>query len=396
MKSAIGKPQAAGGFLSVIFGLLLFASTASAFQIPTGPPPPPPPPPGEKGAGVVQLESQLVMVSFTAVDEDGKYVLDLKPEEVKVFEEKKEQKIDYFHSALLNQQRAAPTLILILLDQSDSVNSVLLKDSEAAGKFLDALPQNALVAVFSFRESIVARQTFTRDRQALINGFVNTTRTPGSSNLFQAVAAGTDILNRMPPLEPGKPNRRLLIVVSDGIDSNRSVSVDGAVALASATGVKIDTVQMRSALADSSNLSSEYGRTSDTQSNSNSSGGDDFNFDVGVRARGATAGGAKLPSELGSTQTLSIGRFERLSGDTGGVHYSEARSANGLGPVLTDVANEIRSEYVIAYHPEDTNLNGKFRKIEIKVSRPDVKVKGARRGYFAAKEINLRKNSQKK
>lgn len=399
MKAVMVRLQRAGGLFSVAFCLLVFSPAASAFQIPTGPPPPPPPPPGEQQRGnVVQLDTQMVTVSFTATDKDGKYVLDLRPEEVKVFEEKKEQKIDYFHYALLNQKQTDPTLILVLLDQSTSVNAVLQKDAEVAGKFIDALPENAVVAVCSFGESLIVRQMFTRDRQALVKAFLNTTRTPGSVNLFQAVASATDILNRIPQLERGKPNRKVLIVVSDGIDSNRSVNVDGAVTLASATGVKIHTIQMRSALADSSNLSAEFGRTNDTRSDSEDNAGDDFSFSSpGVRTPGGgTAGGAKLPSELGSTANLSIGRFRRLSGDTGGIHYTEARSANGLAPVLTEIATGIRSEYVIGYQPADTNFNGKFRKIEVKVTRPDVKVKGARRGYFASKEVQLRPDAKKR
>lgn len=383
MKRLLSLPAMRGLGSAAVLALLPLV--ALALQIPTGAPPPPPPAPSSQD-DVIKLETGLVLVSFTAVDKSGRPVPDLIPKEITVLEDKKPQKIEYFHSGLLNPGQSAPTLILVLLSQSTSVSSLLQKDAEAAGKFIDALPRSAKVAVASFGTNTILRQGFTRDRQALINAFLNSTRTPGSSNLFLAVANGVDYLNRMPPMVPGVPNRKILIVVSDGIDSDRSTTVDNAVALASASSVTIHTVQMRSSLADSSNLSAEHKSTAGTEAG----GGDDSFQDPELRAesrRGAFS--SSVPSTLTSQQSLSIGRFRRLSGDTGGTHFTEARTGTGLSKILEEITDDVRNEYVIGYQPEDTNFDGQFRKIEIRVNRKGVKLEGARKGYVAAKEVKL-------
>ncbi|HET7293604.1 MAG TPA: VWA domain-containing protein [Vicinamibacteria bacterium] len=66
--------------------------------------------------------------------------------------------------------------------------------------------------------------------------------------------------------------------------------------------------------------------------------------------------------------------------ETGGERLG---SAAGLFDVLQGVADEARSYYLLGYTPKNPARDGRFRKIEVRVGRPDVKVR-ARRGYRAA------------
>jgi VWFA-related protein len=68
--------------------------------------------------------------------------------------------------------------------------------------------------------------------------------------------------------------------------------------------------------------------------------------------------------------------------DTGGFSL---KNSNDMGAGLRRIANESRSYYLLGYLPTSTARDGKYHKIEVKVSRPDVQVR-ARRGYFAPKE----------
>ena len=52
----------------------------------------------------------------------------------------------------------------------------------------------------------------------------------------------------------------------------------------------------------------------------------------------------------------------------------------GFGLIVRDTS----TYYVIGYQPDNPNMDGKIRKIEVKVNKPDVKVR-ARKSYAATK-----------
>jgi VWFA-related protein len=68
-----------------------------------------------------------------------------------------------------------------------------------------------------------------------------------------------------------------------------------------------------------------------------------------------------------------------LAVDTGGLMI---RNENNIGRALGEIAEDAGTYYVLGYQPANTNFDGKYRKIEIKVKRPDLRVR-ARQGYLA-------------
>ncbi len=49
------------------------------------------------------------------------------------------------------------------------------------------------------------------------------------------------------------------------------------------------------------------------------------------------------------------------------------------------IEDELRSQYVISYHPADFDADGRFRSIEITSQKKDLQVR-ARKGYFAPRQ----------
>jgi VWFA-related protein len=56
---------------------------------------------------------------------------------------------------------------------------------------------------------------------------------------------------------------------------------------------------------------------------------------------------------------------------------------NNIGPALTRIVADLSSYYLLGYYSTNTKLDGKFRSLSVKVTRPGVQVR-ARRGYLAA------------
>jgi VWFA-related protein len=71
---------------------------------------------------------------------------------------------------------------------------------------------------------------------------------------------------------------------------------------------------------------------------------------------------------------------ESIADDTGGF---SVKNTNDLGQGIARIADESRAYYLLGYNPTNTERDGKFRKIGLKVNRKGVTVR-ARRGYYAA------------
>jgi VWFA-related protein len=68
-----------------------------------------------------------------------------------------------------------------------------------------------------------------------------------------------------------------------------------------------------------------------------------------------------------------------LAVDTGGFAI---RHTNDFAKAMDEIADDSTTYYLVGYRPTNTNFDGKFRKISVKVDRPGVTVR-ARRGYLA-------------
>lgn len=74
-----------------------------------------------------------------------------------------------------------------------------------------------------------------------------------------------------------------------------------------------------------------------------------------------------------------------LAVDTGGMMI---RNENNIGRALDTVAADTGTYYVLGYQPSNTTFDGKYRKIEIRVKQPDLRVR-ARQGYLALEPAKM-------
>jgi VWFA-related protein len=86
-----------------------------------------------------------------------------------------------------------------------------------------------------------------------------------------------------------------------------------------------------------------------------------------------------LMADYGLTNPLQGSFLERIAQDTGGLAIADT---NDLGRGLGRVVEELGQYYEVVYVPPNPVPDGRFRRIEAKVSRPGVRVR-TRAGYFA-------------
>jgi len=108
----------------------------------------------------------------------------------------------------------------------------------------------------------------------------------------------------------------------------------------------------------------------------------------GGDARQASRGGVGLFSGSGVRQQFSQlsssqDTLVSLSEDTGGRAFTDT---NDFGGVFTEVRRDTSGYYLLGYSSTNTTQDGRFRRVQVRVKRPDLRV-DARNGYYAERDF---------
>ena len=110
-----------------------------------------------------------------------------------------------------------------------------------------------------------------------------------------------------------------------------------------------------------------------------------------ISAQGLTTTSGAAPAAGKATyQNTSVlfgqGLLRGLAEDTGGLAVV---NTNNLGPMLAEVMTRTSAYYLVSYSSTNSASDGRFRRITVKVNRPDVAVR-ARPGYVANRPLETR------
>ncbi|HEX3282413.1 MAG TPA: VWA domain-containing protein [Pyrinomonadaceae bacterium] len=272
---------------------------------------------------VVRVNTDLVLLNVTVTDAAGQYVPGLKLSDFKVFEDGKEVPAQLISSFSVQE---SPFASVILLDTSGSMEVRLSLARSAAIRFLDRLRDEDVAAVYKFDSEVERVQEFSTGRDLAPMAFG--LRAKGMTRLNDAIVEGVKALAERPEL------RKALVILSDGMDTSSKASSDKAIESALAIGATIYAVDMS-----------------------------------------ATGNGPNNQQSAAVLRNFAEKSGGRFVGTPGGPALREA---------FANIADELAHQYTIAYRPLNQTRDGKWRKLEVKVSRPDVTVR-TRKAYRAPK-----------
>jgi VWFA-related protein len=262
---------------------------------------------------VFRAEVSAVLLYATAVDGNGRYVPDLDRDDFEVYEDGKKQTITNFSS------EPRPMVVGLLLDTSGSMQGAKLQRArQGALAFVDKIESGDEAFVMTFDSFPMLLQDLTGNH-ALLRESLSDLVLGGATAMNLAVVEGVDIL-------ADRPERRAVIVLSDGYDTTQTVTVDQAVDYARRLDTRVYTIGIFGA-----------------------EGGD---------LRGRRSFDSFNPGE-DSLRTFADGSGGR------------AIILDSLGELLDayeDIANELKSQYAIAYRPSEPAEPGEWREIEIRVN----------------------------
>jgi len=282
----------------------------------------------ESGIFHIGVEVDLVDLIFTATDKHGHFIKDLKKEDLRLLDEGKPPvQIEAFES-----ETGLPLRVGLLIDASNSVRDRFRFEQDAAVEFLHQVvrPKSDQAFVIGFDSLSDLTQDYTDNTDALAHG-VRVLRPGGGTALHDAVFQASEKLAKAPLRGPA---RRAIILLSDGDDNQSRHTREEAIEAALRAEVLIYVI--------STNVTGEDKR------------GDK----VLMRYAEATGGRVFFPL-----------RIEEVSN------------------AFAEIQDELRSQYVLAYKPENFAQDGRYRSISLDApKRPNVKIR-ARKGYYAPKGL---------
>jgi len=317
-------------------------------------------PPGK--TTTIRATVELVNVPVTATSKRGQRVIDLSMDEVMVFEDGVEQKITHFE-----RETRTPLRIGLILDTSNSARSRLSYEKDAAQQFVDLILANGGTGTQVFLETFDASssiiQDFTNDPDVLSDK-IQELKSGGGKALYDAIYFACR--EKMLKTGPREEVRRILIIVSDGLDVQSQHTLDQAVSMARMAETMIFTVG-----------TAAYGYANP---------GDKLLEDLSTETGGypsfplRNAPGTDLGSgSLSHNQIGETSQNKGLGADTGAL--SAERLAN-LVEALEAIGRDLSEQYLISYKPLRDAMDGTYRSIKVETTRRGVALRW-KPGYFA-------------
>jgi len=299
-------------------------------RIPTGPQEP-----------TIDLKSTLVDVVFTVRDEKNRFVRDLAPESVVVLEDGVAQKIEFFGT-----NRDVPMVLALAVDFSGSQEFTWPAERQAAEKFFAETFRwgKDYAALVRFRSSVELHRGLTGDATRLgdaLRSLVRTDEGDASQGtaLYDAVYITVEEVLDGPTarrLRERSENRirRALIVITDGHDTSSERTLAEAIERAHRAGVLVYAIGLS----------------------------DSFRFaDVNARV------------------------LDELTQATGGRAFYP-RSEDDLRRAFSHIAEDLTSQYLVAYYPTNSARDGRFRALQVKILGHDNWTVAHRAGYVPPRE----------
>jgi len=276
-------------------------------------------------SSAIRKDVDLVLVPVTITDLTGRLVRGLDKDNFQIFEGKHRQEIRHFSN------EDTPVSVGIILDTSGSMHSKLDRAREAVMEFCRTANPRDEFFLITFSDAPLLAVDFTSHVEDL-EGALIISRGKGHTALLDAVYLG------LAKMREAEYERRALLIISDGGD-NRS---------------RYTANEIKPLLKES---------------------------DVQLYAAGIYDRDVRTEEELRGPQLLG-----ELAGLTGGRDFI-LDNVNQLPAMAQAISVALRSQYVLAYQPENSPHDGKWHKIRVRLKIPHGGTFlhiSAKNGYYAA------------
>ena len=302
---------------------------------------------------------ELINVTATVTDDDGRFVSGLRKEDFTVYDDGKVQEITHFSSDRV------PVSLGIALDASGSMTDEKMSAARAAiDRFIfDLLGPDDELFFVEFSTTAALTQPWTDDPRQ-ISRAVRDVQPAGGTAMYDAIATA------LPEAEAGKNRKKALLVISDGNDTNSTISVGELRQLIRESEVLVYALGV-----DGTSRPRTTVRPPVIQLPI------PFPFPGGrgrTRIPPPTTGGS-WPGTGG--ERVNADALRQITDDTGG-RTEIVRDFGDLEGATARIADELSKQYYLGY-PRTGDKDGRWHSIRVEVENRRHNVR-ARRGYVAS------------
>src|SRR5215831_4445882 len=270
---------------------------------------------------VLSVDVELVNVTATVIDESGRSVQGLTAEDFQVLEDGQEQKISFF-----SHDSRVPISLGVLLDVSGSLQDKLRQGLQTVRDIASTLSGDDQMFVVMFNSHVDVRQTFTSNQEE-IQRSLGDIHAKGETAVYDAISVG------LREMQTAKNQKQILLLVTDGFDTKSKINADQAQDLLRRSHVLLYAIGID----------------------------DDDNNPPRGRAKYHI-----YDYMLGKLTDAGGGRVIRLYT---GRNYD-------LRQLSEMFLEELRQAYTIGYYPNKAVDNASWRNIEVRVTKPGVRIVG--------------------
>ncbi len=330
---------------------------------------------------IIKVESRLVVVPVSVTDASGQAVTGLTAQDFRIAEEGRQQVIENVGGA-----DVVPLEIALLFDVSASTDPMFKFEQETAAKFLrDVMRPNDRATIFTVGQKPVLIQSRDTAEKA-IESVMRISITKGATAFFDTVRTAANYLRQNSP----EGRRRVIVVISDGED-NFSDGVQRAQRNAERklvdNGPDPELKKFGKLVVQAQQTAKNEERKKVLRALQDA---DIVHYSINP------AGSSYLLNQI---SVFGQENMQNFANDTGGTAFlpkfqpidtrdtyqntiSMRKNTEILDRIFRQLANELRSQYLIQYYSESDFPLNKFVKLDVGLpSRATLRVR-ARQGYY--------------
>ncbi len=260
-------------------------------------------------AGTIKIDVDLVLVTVTVTDDDRRPVMGLSKDDFHLWEDKLEQDIKYFSSD------EVPVTTGIVLDISGSMDRKISSARDAAASVLKSGSPEDEYFLVEFNSHAQLSEDLSTDITRLQNRLAFSP-VEGKTALFDAVYLALERIRH------ARNSRKALVLITDGEDNHSRYSSQNIRDFLREADVQVFAIRIETYL------------------------------------------GAFRPAGRSGRVLL-----EEITKKTGGKVFFP-NSADDLESICSEIALELKSQYVLGYASSNTSKDGNWRKVRVKVNPP--------------------------
>ena len=262
----------------------------------------------------------LTTFAATITDKKGNIVTDLTRDDFEVIEDGTRQSIRYFSNG--DGEQTPPMHLGLMVDASGSMQNDMKLAQGAAIKFLNMLPAAEDITLVDFDTQVRITRYPQRDFPRLVER-IRQRKADGMTALYDALGTYLDGAD-------SQDGRKVMVMYTDGGDTQSALSLS-------------DTLEL-------------------------------------LKASNVTVYAIGLIENTGSYRAQMQMTLRRCAETTGGQAFFPT-AMKDVENAYEKVLAEIKGQYHLGYQSTNTATDGAWRKVEVKVKRPDVRIR-SRKGYF--------------